>query len=196
MEPEEEVLVGLLDELETAAEGERVSLGEMVDATGTQSMAAPMLVFALVAVSPASLVPGVTSMVGLIEVLLVVQMLAGRDHLWLPQIIARRRLSAAKLKTATDWLRRPVALVESLLRPRLSFLTEKPLIYLWLVLCLALALVMPMLELVPGTGTVASGFIALVAAAMLTRDGLLVIFAGLCLGAMAWIATKLSAAVF
>jgi hypothetical protein len=64
--------------------------------------------------------------------------------------------------------------VERFLRPRLTFLLHRPWIFVPLVLILALTLVMPVLEAVPTSGSIASAVIALFAAGLLTHDGALV----------------------
>lgn len=191
-----DVLSAVLDRLDKAGEAETVSIGSVVEATGARSFASLMLVFALIAVSPASVVPGVTTIVAAMEFLLVVQMIAGRSHVWLPDVVSDREIEGERLRSAVSGLRKPISAVDHVLRPRLSFLTERPCLYVWLFLILALTLVMPFMELVPGTGTVASGFIALVAAAVLTRDGALLILAAICLGALAWMARLLGEALW
>lgn len=190
-----DVLSAVLDQLDKAGESETVSIGSAVEATGARSFASLMLVFALIAVSPASIVPGVTSIVAVLEFLLVTQMIAGRGHVWLPDMVSDREIGGERLRSAVSWLRKPITVVDHVLRPRLSFLTEKPCLYVWLFLILALTLIMPFMELVPGSGTVASGFIALVAAAVLTRDGALLLLAALCLGALVWMARLLGEAL-
>lgn len=195
MSENDDVLSAVLDQLDTVAEAETVSVGTVVEASGTRSFATLMLVFALIAVSPASIVPGVTTGVALLEFLLVTQMIAGRRHLWLPDIISERAITGERLRSAVSWMRKPIAVIDHILQPRLTFLTEKPCLYLWLFLILGITLVMPFMELVPGTGTVASGFIAVVAAAVLTRDGALLLLAGLCLAALVWMAQWLGGAL-
>lgn len=196
MDDRKDVLSAVLDQLDEIGATGTVSIGAVAEAIGTRSFATLMLIFALIAVSPASIVPGVTTVVALVEFLLVAQMIAGRRHIWLPDLLSDREIPGERLRSAVSWLRRPIAVVDQILQPRLSFLTEKPCLYIWLFLILALTLVMPFMELVPGTGTVASGLIALVAAAVLTRDGALLILAGLCLGALVWMVRLLGEALF
>lgn len=59
----------------------------------------------------------------------------------------------------------------------MTFLLDRPWSFLPLGLVLVLALFMPFMELVPASGSIASGVIALMAAGFLTRDGGLVIVA-------------------
>lgn len=88
-------LTELLDHLEHSVSGDDVAIGDLVDEIGPQSFAALMLIFALISTSPASAIPGVTSLVALIEFLLVVQMIAGRHS----AVIAGRRLEPSPFET-------------------------------------------------------------------------------------------------
>lgn len=180
------VLGQVLDGLDAACGEDSVTVQAVVQAIGPGSFAALMLVFALVVVSPASVIPGVTATVGVLEVILAAQMIAGRRHLWLPAALARREVRRERLRAAVAWLRRPVGFVDRLLRPRLAFLSEKPWVYAWLVMVLGIGLAMPFMELLPGTGTAAASVIALAAAGIATRDGALLVVAGLGFAALVW----------
>ena len=168
-------LSDVLDQLEGAAHGNSVPIGEVVETLGRKSFASLMLIFSLVSTSPASGIPGITATVALIVFILVVQMLIGRDCVWLPDFVTRRRMSTKKLCKGIGWLRKPVHFVERFLRPRLTFLLHRPWIYLPLVLILFLAMGMPLLEVIPTSGSIASAVIAFFAAGLLTRDGAMVV---------------------
>ncbi len=170
-------LTGVLDRLEDGIERGDPTIGALVRQFGARSFTSIMLVFALIAVSPATTGPGVTTAIAVVEFLLVIQLLLGRQALWLPGVIARRRVPAAGLETAVSWLRRPLRLIDRLLRPRLTFLVSPPCLYLWLLLILGITMVMPLMELIPASGTLAGTVIALIATAILTRDGVLILLA-------------------
>ena len=167
-------LSDVLDQLEKAAHGKSIPIGEVVEHLGRKSFASLMLIFSLISTSPASAIPGITATVAVIVFLLAVQMIVGRDCVWLPDFVARRHMSTAKLCKGIGWLRKPVQWVERFLRPRLTFLLHRPWIFVPLLLILALTLVMPVLEAVPTSGSIASAVIALFAAGLLTHDGALV----------------------
>lgn len=170
-------LSSVLNQLDELSDEDQVSIGQIVDKLGASSFASLMLIFALIAVSPASAIPGVTASVGMIVSILAAQMIAGKRSAWLPGFLLRRKLSASKLKATVDWLRKPVAWVERILRQRLTLVLHRPLLLLPLTLVLCLALFMPVMELVPTSGSIASTVIALFAAGLLVRDGALVILA-------------------
>lgn len=174
-EDQNRALSDVLDRLESSARGESITVQEVVERLGHKSFAALMLIFALISTSPASAIPGITATVAVIVCILVVQMILGRECVWLPQFISRRRMSTEKLCKGIGWLRRPVSFVERFLNARLTFLLHRPWLYLPLVLILVLTLLMPFMEVIPTSGPIASAAIAFFAAGLLTRDGGLVL---------------------
>lgn len=168
-------LSDVLDQLESAAHDDSITIDEVVENLGHRSFASLMLIFSLISTSPASGIPGITATVAVIIFILVVQMILGRECLWLPGFIARRKMSTQKLCKGIGWLRGPVQFVEKFLRPRMTYLLRRPWLFLPLFLILALTMVMPLLEAIPTSGSIASALIALFAAGLLTRDGGLVV---------------------
>ncbi|MBL3705778.1 exopolysaccharide biosynthesis protein [Sulfitobacter sp. BDSS02] len=168
-------LSGILDELERSISGEEISVEDVVNTLGHSSFAGLMLAFSLVSTSPASAIPGITAAVAVLVFILVAQMMVGRKSLWLPGFVTRRRLSTEKLCKGIRWLRPPVRFVERFLKPRLTWLFHRPWMWLPLTLVMALTLFMPFMEIVPTSGSIASAVIALFAASLLTRDGVLAI---------------------
>jgi hypothetical protein len=166
-----DALSAVLDQLDRSIDGEVVSVEQILEALGERSFASLLLIFPLIAVSPASAIPGVTAVVAVIVFLLVGQMILGRKHVWLPSFVRRQGISSAAMRKGLGWLRKPVAFVERGLKARLTFLVHRPWLYLPLGLILLLTLVMPFMELVPTSGTIASAIIAIFAAGLLTRDG-------------------------
>ena len=185
---EPESIEDVLDCVEEAGDGEeRVSVSDIVDRIGDGAFAPLMLVPALVMISPVTAIFGVATFCGAIIVLITVQMVIGRETLWLPGFIRTRTVSGAKLDRATGWLAGPARFVDRLTRKRLSRLVEPPLDRLWAALCMALALVVPVFELVPMSATVIATAIALFGLAMLAKDGLFAILGLSALGGALWL---------
>lgn len=166
-------LSDVLDELERSVRGKEIRVHDVVETLGRSSFAGLMLAFSLIAASPASAIPGITAIVAALVFMLVAQMMIGRDSVWLPGFVTRRKMSADTLRKGISWLRKPVRFVERLLRPRLTWLFHRPWRWLPLTLIMALTLFMPFMEVVPTSGSIASSVIALYAASLLTRDGVL-----------------------
>jgi len=185
-------LTEVVDKLGQAGEGESVSVGDILAQFGDRSLAPILLVPALITASPISGIPGVPTLTGIIVGLIVVQMLMGRDTLWVPQVIARRSISKQRLDKAVRFLRKPVGFVDRLLKPRLTWLADRPWNYLALIVCFAIALITPVMELLPFVISIAATAIALFAAGIFTRDGI-VLLAGYALFATTIIAAMLMA---
>lgn len=170
----------LLDQVENAGDGgERVSVEDVVHAIGDDAFAPLLLVPALIVVSPASAIPGLSSVGGLIMALISAQMVFGRKSLWLPGFLTRQTMPRDRLEKAITFLRKPARFLDRVTRKRLSFLTAGPLRRLPPAICLCAALIIPFFELVPMSSTTIASAITLFALALLTRDGLLLIL-GLC----------------
>lgn len=185
-------LNGIVSKLHKAARGaDRVSLGDLVDAMGRSSMAAVLLVPALLLVSPLSGVPGASIVGGLVISLISGQILFLRHKVWLPEFIRNRTLSGATLRRALVWLRGPAQKFDGLAPARPGggeYAWWTPALAL---ICLCLGLGMPMLELIPFSSSIVASLIAAFALAMLT--GRLTIafaataFAGLAVGGVLWL---------
>ena len=116
-----------------------------------------------------------TTAVALVVILMAGRMLVGRDCPWLPGFLADRRLTTSRVCQAVNWLRRSVAFAERFFKARISFFIKRPGTFLTLGLIFAIAGFMPVMEVVPTSGSIASVVIAFFAAGLLTRDGALVL---------------------
>lgn len=93
-------LSGVLDQMEHLSGGadRQITVEEIIDCLGKHSFASTILTFSLISTSPASGIPGFTAFIGLVVLFLVVQMIFGRESLWLPGFIMRRDIAAKKLR--------------------------------------------------------------------------------------------------
>lgn len=169
---DDETIEPLLDAAGDASDGRTTSVGQIVEALGENSLTPNLIFVALAVVSPLSGVPLFSSICGITIALISGQMLAGRDHLWLPSFVMSRRIDSGKLDRALKVMRRPARWLDRVTRPRLAFLVHGPLRKLTQALCLVCGLAMPVLELVPFTSSILGSVVSLLAFGMLARDGL------------------------
>jgi hypothetical protein len=170
-------LTDLLDTMVEGSSGEKVTLGELLDAVESRSFGPLLLVPALVAASPIGAVPGMAIVTGSIIILLAVQLLAGRNHPWIPNRFRdfefdRERLTSTRKKLGPwlKWAERPI-------QTRLTVLVEPPFEQAIAVICIGLALLFYPLALVPFGVFLPSTAIAFFALGLSARDGLLTLFA-------------------
>lgn len=164
----------LLDRLDEAREGQQsVSFGSLMDTIGRRSFGPLLLLIGIILASPLSGIPGLPSTMGVAVLLLSVQMLLCRKHIWLPGWILRRSISEEKLARMTRWMRKPARVIDRWLRHRLSFLVDGPAAWPLALACLLLAVTLPLLEPVPFAATSAGAALTCIGLAMIAHDGLL-----------------------
>jgi hypothetical protein len=160
--------------------GENVSIGEISRAFGDSAFGALMLVLGLIGILPS--LPGTSTVVGVAVMVVAVQLVMGASTLWLPRRLSEKTFPRSALTALLERTERPLRWVEAWSSPRLPAwftpLGRRLIGLLCLVMAVALALPLPLLNFVPGLSIV---FFAL---GLLQRDGVAVL-----LGVLTVIAT-------
>lgn len=183
----------LLDRLAATARREgRVSVGEMLATAGQRSFGPLLLVPGLIVLSPLSGVPGLPTAVAVLILLVAVQLLWRRRHVWLPAWTLRRSVSSDMLQRAVRVLRPLARVVDRLTRPRLRVLADPEGLALYPIalLCILIALTMPPLEFVPFANSIAGAALTAFGLALIARDGLLALVAGVICVSGFWLAAS------
>lgn len=185
----------LVDEIERAGSEKGLSVEDVLRQMGERSFALLLLVPTLVVLSPVAVVPGVPSLLALLIGLIVLQILLGRDHLWLPAVLRRQTLPPHRQKQVVAFLRWPAAWIDPWLKVRLTWLTDPPGNIPPLLICLVISFLMPLIELVPFLTMTLATAMALFAGGLYLRDGVLVVLGYCAVGAgLVLIATLAGAA--
>ena len=173
-QPLEDVLGEALD----AAEGQdEVSVGDLLDAFGSRSFGPVLVLFGLLALfPPIGAVPGVPVVLGAALLLVAVQFVVGRHHLWLPERIERVSFERARLEKADEKSRRWLERIDRVFTERLTFATGKTARKAAAVCAVLHAFLMIPLEFVslvaiPGVALTAFGV------GLMARDGLFMLIA-------------------
>jgi len=187
-------LTEVLDEVEERvnagdAQSADMSMRDLLSAVGRQSYGPLLLIIGVLAISPATVVPGMTWFAAALTLLVAGQMALGLKHLWLPRWVldakAPRRLVRASVREARGWSVK----ISGLLRPRLTFLARPPFVNVVALLCVGAALItfplglIPFAPLAPGLAVVAFGL------GMTARDGLWLLLGTAAFGGAVWLAT-------
>ena len=190
--PGPESLGDILDRFEELAQQEhRVEVADMVDAVGTRSYGPFLIVPALIELSPVGGVPGVPTVLAALVALFAVQMLLGRRRLWIPGWVARRGLGAHRLTRLVAAVRPMADRVDRWFHGRLRALTSGLGMRMAALVCIALAMLVPPLEVFPFASSAPMGAIALIGLALLVRDGALMVLASLLAGGAVWLLVSL-----
>ncbi|MGB3712165.1 MAG: exopolysaccharide biosynthesis protein [Erythrobacter sp.] len=162
-----------LDEL-AKEDNDEVCFGDVLDKFGSRSFAPLMMVFALIELSPIGAIPGVPTFLAVCIAIVAVQLLIGREHIWVPGWIENRSISNDKMSTATDKMSGIADKLDSIASNRLSFMTSgKVAAAVILLLCIAVA----PLELLPWASAAPMTAIAIISLGLMVRDGLVMLIA-------------------
>lgn len=172
----------VLDKLRDLAEDGDVQIGQMTEAFGSRSHGPFLLVPALIEMSPIGGIPVVPTVLAAMIALFAVQIIIGREHLWLPGFLARRKLKAAKVRKASEKLRGVARFMDRHFHGRLPALTKGPFPRVAGAIIVLLCMTVPPLELLPFASTAPMLAIAAFGLAMMVRDGLLMLAAFLLSG--------------
>lgn len=153
-------------------ESESVSVAEIIDALDARSFGLAVLLFSLPSVVP--MPPGIPTVVGIILLIVSVQMVFGREDLWLPGILSKRTFPRKVLVGAFEGLAPRLAWLERLMKPRLLFMTGKlgTILIGVVVLIMAVVLILP---LPPGGNFPPALACAVLGMGLVQRDGVVVL---------------------
>ena len=170
-------LEDLLEQIATAAHRERtvVTVGDILEAVGTRSFAPLLMLTGTLLVSPLSGIPLFPTTMALVVLLVSVQMLVGRRHFWLPSWLLTRALRRQSLLRGIDWLQRPCAIIDRYLQPRFTYLVGRSSQAFIALLCLLIVVMMPVMELIPFSSSIAGIALCAFGLALVALDGLMVL---------------------
>ncbi|HVS65092.1 MAG TPA: exopolysaccharide biosynthesis protein [Thermoanaerobaculia bacterium] len=169
----------VLDRIEGCAEdSERVSIGNVVDAVGSHSFGPLILFVGLLLVVPGvGDIPGVPVMGGLFVILVTVQHLMGRDHVWIPGWLTRRSVRAKLVEKTVKWSRKPARFIDRWTHRRLTWAVRQTGFVVIAVSCLLISAATPLMEVVPFSAALAGIVLTAFGIALLVCDGLVALIA-------------------
>lgn len=160
-------LSDILTEIGADTARTRISVADIMEATGNRAIGALILLFAAPNVLPTP--PGTSSILGMPLVYLTAQLMLGRLP-WLPKFISQRSIYRADFIGMMDRAAPILARAEKLLKPRLGFLVSAPAERVVGTICFLLAMILllpiPLGNMLPALA------ICLFAFGILERDGL------------------------
>ncbi|MEL6288315.1 MAG: exopolysaccharide biosynthesis protein [Pseudomonadota bacterium] len=177
------------DVSDTAATAEEVSFGDILDQVGRGAYGPLLFLPALLAVAPTGAIPGMSILTGTLIILVAVQLVAGRKTPWIPAWLEKKQIAAQTVDRSLDRARPYLRQVDEHTHPALTFLFSEMGMRLIGVASIALALTMFPLALVPFGVAVPGITVALLATAIIVKDGRLLIAAALMAAATLWLLT-------
>lgn len=161
----------MLEDLILALDGQRVSVGELLDHLDARAYGLLLLVLALPMCVPN--VPGISTVFGVLMLFPALGMVVGARRLWAPAQLRAKEIDGEVLRRTLKLAIPALQRVEYLVRPRVSVLTQFPMTIAvglqTLLMALILILPIPFANWPPGMT------VAITALALLQRDGLLML---------------------
>ena len=179
---------GIIDRLtEIGDENDEVSIGDIVDAFGTRSYGPVLLVPALIGVSPLGGIPAVPTILAATLLLIAVQLVFGKNHLWLPGILKNRSVEGEKLANGAEDMEGVAKWMDKIFHGRLEIFTGQTAGRIAAGVIALMCLAVPPLELLPFAVVLPMGVIAAFGIALTVRDGLLMLIGFLGSGAALYV---------
>lgn len=160
-------LSALLAEIAEGPEEDRISIGDLLAALQHRALGALIFIFAVPVALP--LPPGVSTVFGAPLLFLTAQLMLGMQP-WLPKLITNRSLKRSEFKkiitAVAPWLHR----AESIMKPRLVLVGQRPFVYLLGLMCLILSVILflpiPLGNMLPAFA------VSIISLGLLARDGI------------------------
>lgn len=160
---------------EAAGTRDRMSLETVIEVVGQRSFGAVLLVVGLLLVSPLSGIIGMATTMAIVVTLIAIQLLIDRKYVWLPRWLMQRSTSSAHALRAIAALQRPARFIDRWVKPRLPLLTRRIGTCFVALMCISIASIMPFMELIPFSATVAGLPLAVLGLTLFVKDGILMI---------------------
>ena len=169
------------------------TIGMLADSLGERAFGALLFIFAVPNAIP--MPPGTSAILGLPLVILTWQVMVGRQTLWLPDVVRKRRISKEMLERFVSKVTPIMAKLERILKPRLGFIVV-PHIAERLIGLVAFPLALILFLPIPFGNIPPAAAIACLALGLAERDGLAVIVGYALSAASVAILAALSSALY
>lgn len=168
-------LTEVIDQIDEQSEGEKLSLGQIVDAFEDRGYGPLILALALIIVLPTGGIPGVPTVIAIAIILIASQLVLARPTPWLPEKIRKLDFNRSKFQKAATKIKPVTRKIDHVLKPRLAKFSAPTAARFIGLGCIILACFMPFLEVVPFADAVPSSAMVLLGLGLTARDGLVVL---------------------
>lgn len=182
-----EAVAAMADNHDVGGERE-ITVGDVLNAAGRRTYGPLLLLIGLFSISPATVMPGMTWFSAALTLLLSLQLAMGAKRPWLPPGLLRVRVSRESIRAGAEHMRAGARRIDSVLKPRLVFLSEPPFANLAGLACAIAALATFPLGLIPVAPLAPGLAIVFIGLGLFIRDGLLLLAGGVVMTGALWLA--------
>lgn len=169
----EQPIADVVEKLEDATANANVTLGDLLEEFGQAAYSSALLCVGVILASPMSGVPAFSSACGIVIFLVAAQGALARPAIWIPARLAQLHLSSPRTEKVISKIRATAAWIDARSKARLTFLVTQPMSRFIYAICAIAGLCLPPMEFIPMTSSLLGLAVALIAAGLLTRDGLI-----------------------
>lgn len=166
-------LTGTLDAIRDETAGEKISIGDLVDALNSRGYGPLLIGPSLITILPTGAIPGMPSLCALIIIFVSAQLLMGRSHPWLPARLSRISFGRAGFLHALEKARPYTRKIDRLIYPRFKFLIQDSFQPVIALLSIGLSIAIMILGFIPFMAILPASGILLLGLGLSARDGLL-----------------------
>ncbi|QBR83090.1 exopolysaccharide biosynthesis protein [Legionella israelensis] len=169
----------LLNKIENLAnKNNKISFGLLLNAIGRRSFGPILFFFGMILAAPGLAdIPGVPVVIGFILLLIILQVLMWREHIWLPSWIKNWSISSKQLIKSVNYLRKPALYLDKLFKQRLTFLVNTASTWMICLICLLIVLATPVMELIPFSANLAGLIFMTFGISLISNDGFFALLA-------------------
>ena len=181
-DPDHPSLAASLESILASQDQQGPSIAELTAAVGEKGFGLLLIILSLPSALPVP-APGYSTPFGIAIALIALQMLLGRQSLWLPARLQAIRIKPALAHKMIGAASKFLRAIEHLIRPRQRWIRSRPgyAAMAILILCMAALMMLP----IPLTNTAPAMVIFLIGIGLSEEDGLLAM-GSCCLGCAAW----------
>mgnify|MGYP001385810282 CR=1 FL=1 len=166
-------LTETLEVLKEETKGDKISIGDIVEALNHRGFGPLLIGPSLLVVMPTGAIPGIPSLCALLIILIAAQIAFGRRFPWIPSKLKKIEFEREKYETAVNKVKPYTKWVDSFFQERLQFLTRETAQRIIAAVCVILALCMIPLELIPFASFLPASAILIFGLSLSVRDGLI-----------------------
>ncbi len=167
-------LTEMLDQLDDI-DGNEVTMQEILKTFSHRGFGALILIPALIVLLPTGILPGVATICAIFIVLVMSQLLFGRDHPWLPEQLRNLSLPHDRVSRSVERARPVTKRIDRIIKPRLSYLDNTMSRRIVALLSMFIAITMIPLELVPFAVVIPAGLLVILSLALVADDGVVLV---------------------
>ncbi len=170
------VLARLLAELTDEIDSERIRIQDILEHFGDRSFGPIFVVLGLIVVlPPVGAIPGLPIIVAVALLLFTVQMLMGRNHVWLPRSLLQASVKREALQKTQQRSVKILSRIDRLLKERLTWATGPTARYVSAIVITIAALTMVVLEFIPFAVAAPGWAVMLIGLGLMARDGVMMV---------------------